>query len=264
MSRLWAVAALLCCGACDLPPEAEGGGPVVLGSDPSDGDVGVARGRDLRVFFDRPIHPRDVHRGRIAVRSGGLAEFLSAWFEPVDSVLHVENLSRPLDPDTVYRLIVTDVRDLDRVAMEEAYVAVFHTSEEIGAPDPVPLAGWSDVAPIFAARCAGCHGGAEPILGLDLSGPEQIERTAVGVPAEQSRVGVQEEDAWPGASTLVGLDRIDVSGGLGRPGRSYLVYKLLGDPHAAGQPMPPPGEPPLTPAERRTISLWIRAGAPTL
>ncbi len=247
-----------------MPPARDADGPVVLASDPMPGDVDVDRAASFRVFFDRPVLPRDVRRGRVVVRSGGRSAFLSAWFDPVERVMHVENLLPPLDPDVGYRLVVEGVRDLERRPMADAYTAPFTTGAEARGT-PTPLAGWADVAPILA-RCAadGCHGGATPALGLDLSSGAGVEATAIGVAARQTRVGTQDDTVWSGASTLDGLARIDVVGGVGRPSRSYLLYKVIGDPHAAGSVMPPPPDDPLTADEQGRLSRWIRAGAPTL
>lgn len=260
-----ALAALLCLlAACDIPPERPADGPRVLGTEPADGEEAALLDVEVRVFFDRPLLPRDVRRGRVSVRSGARAEFLSMWFDPVGNVLTAESLSPPLEPRVTHRIVVEGLRDLDRQRMPEDETIVFRTSNEAGAPR-IALAGWADVAPIFEARCAGCHGGDDPPLGLDLSSADAVERTAVGVAAVQTRVGVQGDEAWPGASAgLDGLPRIDVLGTVGRPSRSYLLYKIIGDPHASGSRMPPAPEPALTLAEQQAISRWIRAGAPTL
>ncbi|MGE0785883.1 MAG: Ig-like domain-containing protein [Sandaracinaceae bacterium] len=250
---------------CDLPPERAPGGPRVLGSDPEDGDEGVDPYVAPRVYFDRPVFFGDIHRGRMSLRSGARAAFLSGWFDPVDRVLTIENLTPPIAPDVVHRLTVTGIRDLDLDEMPDDYVVAFTTGEDGGPPRPADAVGWSSVAPIFE-RCAvdGCHGGSTPMLGLDLSSPDAIERTAVGVGAIETRVGTQGDTVWRGSPTLGGMARIEARAGLGDPARSYLLYKVIGDPHAVGARMPPPPDAPLDPSELRALSRWIRAGAPTL
>jgi hypothetical protein len=224
----------------------------------------VDRAAGLRVFFDRPLFPRDVHRGHVAVQSGTRGVYLQLRFDPVERVLSVAH-DALLDPEVVYRLEVEGMRDLDGHAMAEPFVATFTTGARAeGDPPAAPRPGWADVAPIFD-RCAanGCHGGDRPVLGLDLSSGAAVRRTAIGVVAEQSRRGVQGDEPWRGADTLAGLARIDVVAGVGRPSRSYLLYKALGDPHAAGDPMPPPPAEPLAGPQLRLLSDWILAGAPT-
>lgn len=266
MTRLRWVVALLVLGACDLPPEAPAAdGPRVVASDPQSGDQGVDRAVVARVFFDRQLLPRDVHRGTVAVSSGGREAYLSPRFDPIDRVLLVVNAGEALDPNVVWRVSVEGVRDLDRHAMAEPWEIAFRTGADAVGEEPLPAVSFAEVEPIFRERCAGggCHGAEAPALGLDLSSAEGVRRTAIGVPADQTRVGVMEDRAWHGSSTFAGLARIDVVGGVGRPAWSYLVYKLLGDPHAEGDRMPPSGEAPLTAAELRLLSRWILGGAPT-
>lgn len=258
------VLAPLVFGACDLPPEHPAAdGPRVIASDPADGDQGVDRAVVARVFFDRQLLPRDVHRGTVAIRSGERDAYLSPRFDPVDRALVIVNLGEALDPSVVWRVRVEGLRDLDRHAMQEPWEIAFRTGDAIVGEELEPPPTFADVEPILRARCAECHGGEAPVLGLDLSSADGVRRTAIGVPAEQARVGVQGERPWHGTSTLTGLARIDVIGGVGRPAYSYLVYKLLGDEHAAGDRMPPSPSPPLPAAELRVLSRWILAGAPT-
>lgn len=248
---------------CDLPPESTApDGPRVLATEPSDGDEGVDRRPVFRVFFDRPLYPRDVHRGHVLVESGVRGLYLLPRFDPVRRELWIEPIGT-MEPSVVYRLRVEGVRDLDRHPMAEPHVATFTTGEVASDPPPLPSAGWDDVAPIFEG-CAsdGCHGGARPVLGLDLSSGAAVRRTAIGVPAEQSRVGAQGDEPWV-ADTLAGLARVDVVAGVGRPSRSYLLYKVLGDPHVIGQRMPPPPAAALSTEEAAVLSRWILAGAPT-
>jgi hypothetical protein len=237
----------------------------VLASDPSAGEENVDRAAAFRIWLDRPILPRDVNRANVSVRSGAENVFLGLRFDPVDRLLVAEATRAALHPTVVYRLRVENLRDLDLVPMGEAFEITFATGEEaLGEALPPPLA-FADVSPIFRDRCAtaGCHTSPAPALGLDLSSGEAVLSTAVGVPAEQVRVGVEDERVWHGTSTLAGLARIDVAAGIGRPAFSYLLYKVLGDPHALGVRMPPDPAPALTDTELALLSRWILEGAPT-
>ncbi len=245
--------------ACDLPVERDlGSGPVVLSSAPAAGAVDVDRAGPFRLSFDRPVFPRDVHRGNVRIQSGARAALVSVWLEPVDRVLEVELLGEPLAPTVRHRLVVEGLRDLALVPMAEAHEVVFETG--LRAEGVAPRSESFDrVRPILAGCAAdGCHGGSTPALGLDLASPDGIQRTAIGVVAEGSRTGTQGDDPWHGASTLTGLARIDVVGGVGRPAQSYLLYVLLeeGAGHATVRIDPPSEE------ELRALSYWIRAGAP--
>ncbi len=102
----------------------------------------------------------------------------------------------------------------------------------------------ADVQPIFTANCAfsGCHGGASPAQGMNLSAG-QAYANAVNVPSNE----------------LPGMDRIEP----GDPDQSYLVNKIQGtqaDVGGSGQRMPLGGNP-LSDADINTIRAWITAGA---
>ena len=103
----------------------------------------------------------------------------------------------------------------------------------------------TEVAPILEERCASCHG-SQGVAGLRLDSEEGIRATALGVPAT----------GWPGWLRVAAA----------RPGESYLLYKIVGDPLAAGAPMPRtwdgPSAPPLAAEEQRILSDWIAGGAP--
>lgn len=254
MSRAATLLVVLVLVACDIPVERAADGPIVLGTDPADGDVGIDRATELRVFFDRQLYPRDLHRGNVRVQSGARSAFLSAWFEPVERVLHAEIIGAPLDPEVRYRFSVEDLRALDGVPMDGPHVVAFDTGTSADGSSPPPSVSWGEVAPILA-ECAreGCHGGEVPVLGLDLGTPEGVRATAIGVAAQQTRVGTQEEAVWHGVPTLAGLAVIDVVGGVGRPARSYLMHKLLGELHVER----------LSASELSLLSWWIRGGALT-
>ncbi len=113
---------------------------------------------------------------------------------------------------------------------------------EPGAEEPDPSATFARVQnEVFTPSCAraGCHAGAAPQAGLDLSDGRAYAST-VGVPAAQRS----------------GLARVDP----GDAERSYLVKKVRGDADIAGSPMPPTGA---LPAERvKLVVDWVRRGAP--
>ena len=102
----------------------------------------------------------------------------------------------------------------------------------------------TDVQPIFTASCAfsGCHGGASPAQGMNLSAGQAYANT-VNVPSNE----------------LPSMDRIEPSD----PDQSYLVNKIQGtqgDVGGSGQRMPLGGDP-LSDADINTIRAWIAAGA---
>ncbi|MAC29896.1 MAG: hypothetical protein CMH59_26015 [Myxococcales bacterium] len=247
-------------GACDRGGLVLDTPPQVVESSPGPDEREVGRRPLYRVRWDRRLSPASVTRATVEVRSGPQRRFLSVRFDPVRSELIARDFGDGvLAPRVEYTLRVEGVRDLDGVPAEPFEVR-FWTGE--AEPEPLletGVTGWAEVAPLLASRCAdaGCHGGPEPALGLDLGSAEGVRETALGVAAVQTggRVGYPDRG-------LGGFPRIDVTAGGGRPSTSYLVYKLLGDPHAWGEPMPL-GEPPLEEAEIDLVADWILAGAPT-
>jgi hypothetical protein len=64
------------------------------------------------------------------------------------------------------------------------------------------------------------------------------------------------------AAGLIDLPIVDAQGTSQSVSRSYLVYKMLGDPHVLGEAMPPEGtvEPPSA-DQIVSVTHWIRHGA---
>lgn len=199
------------------------------------------------------------------VESGTIRHLLTVRFDPVERrIVAWPFYDTPLEPEVRYRLTIEDVRDLDGRALTHSFVARFETGSELGDPHREPEGQWAEVAPLFRARCAtaGCHAGPAPILGMDLSSPEAVRATVIGVRSRQLPSAAV--DASRGGLGFGGLSRVEVVGGVGLPEESYLVYKILGDPHVEGDPMPPPSAAaPLSAAEIDAIARWIRSGAPT-
>ena len=193
----------------------------------------------------------------MSLESGPSRIYMSLEVDPVDAALVATPFGgRTLEPGIEYFFRVEGVRDLDGVAVEPAATS-YVTGDAAEGPPPLDLADFEDASAIFQASCVeGCHGGASPDQGLDLSSAGGIRRTALGVPATQTgaRLGY-------GSQGLAGMAIVDGLGGRGRPAASYLIYKMLGDPHIVGDPMPPEG--PLSRDEIRRVAAWIRAGAPT-
>jgi hypothetical protein len=109
-----------------------------------------------------------------------------------------------------------------------------------GAPDPA--ATFTRVqGEVFSVSCAlaGCHAGAAPQAGLDLS-PAASYASIVRVAAVQR-------------SELFRVEPSD-------PDRSYLVLKLRGDPSILGSRMPLTGS--VTDAQVQLVVDWVRRGAP--
>jgi hypothetical protein len=101
-------------------------------------------------------------------------------------------------------------------------------------------------------------------MGLDLSSAGGVRATAIAVASRELADAPSAAGATRGG--LGGMPRIAAYGTTGSPETSYLVYKLLGDPHIVGDRMPPPGDAGvggLDASAIERIARWISGGAPT-
>lgn len=111
-----------------------------------------------------------------------------------------------------------------------------------GGGEPNPSATFTRVqGEVFSVSCAfaGCHAGAAPQAGLDLS-PAASYASTVRAPSTQR-------------GELARIEPAD-------PDRSYLVLKLRGDAGILGSRMPLTGS--LTAAQVELVVDWVRRGAP--
>jgi hypothetical protein len=104
---------------------------------------------------------------------------------------------------------------------------------------------WSGrIGPLLSAHCGGCHGGATPQMGLDLTAPDAHAQL---LKASQQKASLKLIEP-------------------GRPEASYLWLKVAGDGSIVGQRMPldpqtnTPAQP-LSDADLQDLQTWILAGA---
>ena len=130
------------------------------------------------------------------------------------------------------------------VAALGAALAAGCTEKLVQPPPPEPVYGVPDsVQAVFTANCgfAGCHGGATPQQGMDLSSARSSWLAIVGVPSNERSQFMR---IAPGDSA-----------------NSYVVMKLRNDPRKGGQPMPL-GDYPLEASLTLTVASWAAQGAP--
>ncbi|HEX2676746.1 MAG TPA: hypothetical protein VHM19_08905 [Polyangiales bacterium] len=214
------------------------------------------------IQLDRRVLPRSVQLSGVHVRSGVVYGHTSLRAMPVQRELWLDlDDDHPLDPETSYVIEADGLLDLDGNALDEPFHATFRTGLELGMPVPAPQADAAAALMLLAERCAtrGCHSARDAALGLDLSDYAGIARTAIGARSRAPTGSIGEEGAR-GSFTLSALRIIDLVAGQGEPATSLLVYKILGDPHVAGEPMPPAKS--LDATEIELLSAWIEAGAP--
>lgn len=247
---LLALAAATALAACSPTDAGADGGPVdpprIVSVDPPDGSVDVETNPVIRFGTTEHLDDLTVSGSRFRLYSGPLSMWLMAYYDPVRRVTTVWPSSH-LRENADWVLEAEDgIADRDGEPLAPGRVTRFTTGEGEGDDAPFPELRWDpDVRPILDARCASCHGGASPAAGLSLDSYEGMEGTAVYV-----------------ASTgRPSFERVVPA----RPGRSYLLYKILGDELISGMRMPcsldGDAPPPLGPDELQAVSDWIAGGA---
>lgn len=248
----------LCAGLlrCDLAPPSASSPPRLVATSVDPDARGYAE-HGLRapiwLWFDRPLWPRSVNRGTVTLQSGELSLTPRLRYDPVQRAVRVELDPADVRTDLEYLLVLRGgISSWDgATASALATMRVRFTDRPAAAQRTVSLR--RDVAPALAAACgaASCHGGAQPVMGLDLSSAEALLRTTVGRPSREWRASsVGGEFYWGGLALIEP----------GAPGESFLVYKLIGDGPMRGARMPR-GAAPLDPALVQQVSDWIAAGA---
>ncbi len=252
---------MTCIVACDVV-DAAGGSAWSI--EPVTDTAGhVATGGPIRFAFDRRLSPWSVDRNTVVLSSGTVGEFVFPWFDPLSNELVIE-LTRPLLPDTRYVLTLSGVEDLDGEILASPRQILFASSPVVtDLPEAPPPVRFQDVRDLLVTRCAGsdCHSTADRAGHLVLEDALGIAATARGKPSRQVSSVQAQGDAARGAG-LVNLSVISDEGASSSVSFSYLIYKVLGDPHVLGEVMPPPAtRAPLTSDELGLIARWIRTGA---
>lgn len=229
--------------------EPEHAGPQVLWVSPATGTANVSRAPRFVVALDRPVGPRGFGPESVAIWSGERRFAVSLTVDPTTRSFTVVPRSI-LPPSVGYRLELQGFEDLDGRSAELTEVRFVTGTSTLATPPS--SASWADASPVLA-NCARCHGGDDPVLGMDLSSAEGVRSTAIGIPAREVRTG----DPVGVGGGLLGLNRIEP----GSPERSLVIWKLTGDEHVPGDPMPP--DEALDEASTQILVAWIRSGAPT-
>jgi len=237
-----------CAPPAEHDPDAAPEGPYPLSVDPEDGSAGVFTDKIIRVRFSDHLDERSLRSGRLSLRSGSISLWVRSFYDPVRRDLVVWSSSTMRKYATWSFGIEEGVRGLDGGEVAAGQVTSFRTGEQIGGEQPFERLNYEDhVRPIFSSSCASCHGGpGQPIAGLALDDAAGVASTLLGAPAE----------GWPGWKRAAP----------GRPGESYLLYKLIGDERIAGLRMPRSFEgsgfaPPLAAAEQEAVADWLAGGA---
>jgi len=238
---------LSCAPPADEPDAAAPDGPAVLYVEPEDGASNVAINPVIRVGVSDHLDDWTVSGGAFKLYSGSLSYWLMAYYDPVARRAVVWPSSKLRD-DALWVFEARDgITGRDGGPIAAGRIVGFTTGAETGDDMPFPALEYvPDIAPVFGSRCASCHGGAGPVAGLALDSADGLIETALGAPSDGDAA----------------LARVVP----GRPGRSFLIYKIIDDETVSGDRMPrsfDEDEPaaPLSQAEQQAISDWIAGGA---
>lgn len=159
----------------------------------------------------------------------------------------------PTEEDT-YRVrllgaAAANIQDHDANPLDGEFAGTFPSGDGTAGGDFVATFEFAVTQPtlasiqanVFSPICAGCHAGATPPAGLDLSSESVSYAELVGVAATQ----------------VPTLARVQA----GDPSASYLIHKIEGAPAIVGQRMPRGGQPPLNQATINAIRQWVTNGA---
>lgn len=288
-----------------------------------DGLTSVVGTTAFRIRFDRLLAPVSAARQSVClqpllkdVRSPGdctIPLYLEPTYDPVrrEATFRQSPMAAPLTSGILYEISAYTALDeaapgfrsfdgapLPTVVRYE--LGVLAVSDPPPPADPLPTADHyctppdpaclgaacaRSVAAVLAA-CGTCHG-AEPAAGLDLATAAGLASTAFGQPAHGSETG---ENAGDPDTVGLRFGRAMPIIDPGAPGNSYLLYKLVANPHnpltvpfagppgatppevlraqrtiIAGLPMPPDASGvTLRAREAEWISDWILQGAPAV
>jgi hypothetical protein len=222
-------------------------GPTITSIEPADGATNVATNPVVRVGVSDHLDDWTVNSGAFKLYSGPLSYWLMAYYDPVGRCAVVWPAAALREGAHWVVETSEGITGRDGGPLAAGVVAGFTTGAEKGDDAPFEeLEYEADIRPIFASRCSSCHGGDGPVAGLALDTADGVVETALGAPSTGD----------------VALDRVVP----GRPGRSFLVYKIIEDDTGSIDRMPRSfdGDEPAVPlslAEQQAISDWIAAGA---
>ena len=211
----------------------------------ADDDCGVPLAAEIELRFDRYLLPSTVARQSISVTTGELSAFLRPRYDPVERVVVFRFLEGGLwTPGTRYTVELYDptthaehwgFRAFDGAVLTEDSPAplrfTFRTRRAFpSAPLPeLPAPALSEVTDVVSDRsctAGGCHAQPEPPMGLALDSPHGFEATL-------DTVAHETENGPTAAEPLENARRLGIQMPLvdrGRPGNSYLLYKVLVNP----------------------------------
>jgi hypothetical protein len=222
-------------------------GPTITSAEPADGATDVATKPVIRVGVSDHLDDWTVNGGAFKLYSGPLNYWLMAYYDPVGRRAVVWPSATLREGASWVVEAREGITGRDGGPLAAGRITGFQTGSETGDDAPFQALDYeTDIRPIFAARCSSCHSGNGPVAGLALDTADGVVETALGQPSAGDET----------------LDRVLP----GRPGSSFLIYKIIDDDTGSSDRMPRSfsGHEPAAPLsldEQQAISDWIAAGA---
>jgi hypothetical protein len=228
--------------------ELDSGDVFPVKSDPAQFDTDVPVNKIFKIKFNDHLDADYLDPGDLYLHTGSLSRQLTVFYDPSAYELVAWPTTEML-ANIVWQLdVVKGLKALDGSEIVPQTVAVFKTGDSKCDDKPYTNSDYTkDVAPVFNRRCSSCHNFKTAFSGLDISSAEAIAETAISRPSRQ----------LPDWKIIIPY----------RPGKSYLIFKLIGDGLTGGKQMPriltedDKNPEPLTEQEYMIIRDWILMGA---
>jgi hypothetical protein len=238
---------------CDFGTQADEptvtGPPVTVSLANLPGQDIVPVNQPIILQFNRFLNPSTVARQSIQLLNASGEGFVDPVID-YDPVLLQVKLSNPSGNTTwlvegqsyelalpVATSTVTGVQAIDNAALAQATKVDFKVGPAGASPVEPTMHFCVDVWPVFSQTCSGipvCHMEPQPqpamgpAQGLVLTDVDWVKSTAIGLVAHESNVGAMANPSSPGAIFGIDMPILDPgTDGVGNPGNSWLLYKVL-------------------------------------
>ena len=221
--------------------------PKIISVTPESGTENVNRRPIIRISFDRSIDAASLDAGTVRLYSGPSGHWLTSYYNPFKRQVVVWPGGFLLRQSTWVTELRSGLLGTNGQPVKPEVVTEFRTGDDVLFDTPYTLRSFTDeIMPIFENRCTSCHGGSDALAGLRLDTESGISETAISQPA-------------------LGRPNWDIITPT-QPGRSYLLYKLIGDDDVPGERMPRTLDEdetaePLLDGEKEALLDWITTGA---
>jgi len=224
-------------------------GPFPVSLDPPINTLDVPLDKVLRITFSDHLSAASFSSQKFSLNSNVITKWIMAYYNPVTHQAVIWPAGK-MWPYSEWHLDINDgLLGLDGKRVKPGTVTSFRTGEQAEDNQPYQHVNFNaQIKPLFESRCASCHFGPSDnaIAGLSLDSTKNIRTNLISTRSK----------GWPK------WDLISPA----HPGKSYLLYKIIGDKRISGLPMPRilsdnKKAKPLSTEEQELFANWIASGA---